>query len=121
MGGVRAAGEIGVSRLHLPHCLPLSGGGRRGRRHATGTDRGTGGGRARRTVPVDFPKCHYSFTNPPPFIGDPCGPTFSLRQPESATAFTYFLLLFDDDLLNHIANQMNLYARLHPFHRANYQ
>ena len=70
-----------------------------------GEDSGTGGGRARRTVPVDFPNCHYSFANPPPFIGDLRGPTFSLRHPESTTAFTYFSLLFDDDLLNHIANQ----------------
>ena len=48
-------------------------------------------------------------------------PTFSLRNPESATAYTYFSLLFNDDLLNHIANQTNLYARVHAFCLANYQ
>ena len=44
-----------------------------------------------------------------------------MRHPDSATAFTYFSLLFYDDLLNHIANQTNLYARLCPFHQANYK
>ena len=97
------------------------GGGRRGRKRAVGSDSGTVGGGPKCTIPVDFPNCQYSFSNPPPFIGDPHGPTFSLRHPESATAFTYFSLLFDDDLLNHIANQTNLYARLRPFRRANYQ
>ena len=66
-------------------------------------------------------KCSKFLTNPLPFIGDPQGPTFSLRKPESASAYTYFSLLFDDDLLTHIANQTNLYATLHPFHQANYQ
>ena len=70
---------------------------------------------------MNFPNCRYSFSNPPPFTGDPQGPTFSLRNPESATAYTYFSLFFDDQLLEHIANQTNLYARLHPFRRANYQ
>ena len=44
-----------------------------------------------------------------------------MRKPESATAYTYFSLLFDDALLNHICYQTNLYARLHPFRRATYQ
>ena len=73
-------------------------------------------GAGRHTIPVNFPNCHYSFTNPPPFIGDPKGPTFSLKKPESASAYTYFSLLFDD-LLTLMANQTNLYARLHPFIR----
>ena len=81
---------------------PTPGGG--GRKRAVGSDSRTVGGGPKCTIPVDFPNCQYSFSNPPPFIGDPHGPTFSLRHPESATAFTYFSLLFDDDLLNHIAN-----------------
>ena len=73
------------------------------------------------TVPVDISNCHYSFTNPSPFIGDPQRPTFSLTKHESTNAYTYFLLLFDDDQMSHIANKMNLYGRLHPFRRTNYQ
>ena len=112
----------GRSQSPASFTLPTPGGGGRARRRrATGADSGTGRGRTRRTVPVDFPNCHYSFANPPSVIGDPHGPTFSLRHPESATAFTYFSLLFDDDWLNHIANQTNLYGRLRPFHWANYQ
>ena len=42
-------------------------------------------------------------------------------KPERASAYTYFLLLFDDVRLTHIVNQTNLYARLHPFCRPNYQ
>ena len=121
-GGGRGRGR-GWDRSHSPASSTsptLGGGGRRGRKRAVGSDSGTVGGGAKCTIPVDFPNCQYSFANPPPFVGDPHGPTFSLRHPESATAFTYFSLFFDDDLLNHIANQMNLYARLHPFHRANY-
>ena len=76
----------------------------------------------RHIIPVDFPNCQYSSANPPPFIRrwSPGG-TFNLRKSENATAHTYFSLLFDDDLLNHIANQMNLYATLHPFCQVNYQ
>ena len=83
---------------------PIHGGGYppRGRSRDTGRDRGTGGGRARRTVPVDFPNCQYSLLTHLLFLGDPQGSTFSLRKPESATAYTYFSLLFDDALLNHI-------------------
>ena len=73
------------------------------------------------TVPVDFLNSHYCFTNPPPFIGDPQGPTFSLRKPESASVYTYFSLLFDDDQMIHIADQMNLYTRLDFVCQANYQ
>ena len=74
----------------------------------------------RHTVPVDFPNSYYYFTNPPPFIGDPQGPTFSSRKPESASVYTHFLLLFDDQM-THIANQMNLYTRLDLACQANYQ
>ena len=81
-----------------------------------------GRGRHRHSLsPLRFPNCRYSFSDPPPFTGDPQGPTFSLRNPGSATAYTYFSLFFDDPLLEHIANQTNLYARLHPLRRANYQ
>ena len=45
---------------------------------------------------------------PPPFPGSLQGPTFSLA------------LHFHNDLLQHIVNQANLYARLHPFGRVNY-
>ena len=42
-------------------------------------------------------------------------------MPDGTTAYTYFSLFFDDPLLEHIANQTNLYTRLHPFHQADYQ
>ena len=90
--------------------------------HGRGRKHDSGRGTRRCTVPADFPNCHSSLTNPhPPFIGDPQGTTFSLKKSESASAYTYFLLSFDDYLLTHIANQMNLYARLHPFHRTTYR
>ena len=41
----------------------------------------------------------------PSFIGDPQGPTFTLQKPKSATAYTYFSLLLDNDLLKYIADQ----------------
>ena len=112
MVGVRAVGGRGNShdRSPSPTTSAFPDGERsRGRQH------GRGRGTRRRTVPIDNPNYHYSFSNAPPFISDPQGPIFSLRKPESAGAYTYFLLLFDDDLLTHIGNQMNLYARLHPF------
>ena len=61
----------------------------------------------------------YSLSNLPPFTGDPIGPTVDMRDWDSAAA--YFALFFDDLLLQHIADQMNLYARLNPFSRSNYQ
>ena len=42
-----------------------------------------------------------------------------MRNRDSAAA--YFALFFDDPLLQHIADQTNLYARLNPFQRSNYQ
>ena len=62
---------------------------------------------------MTFPNCRYSISSPPPFTGEPEGPTFRLH--------THISLFFDDQLLQHIANQTNLYARLHPYRRANYQ
>ena len=69
--------------------------------------------------PVLFPDVPYSFSNPPPFSASPQGPTFSLGS--RGSAYTYFSMFFDDDLLQHIVDQTNLYARLHPFGRVNYQ
>ena len=89
----------------------------RSRRHG----RGRGRGRGRRSPsPPSFPNCTYSLSNPPPFTADPEGPAFSIWRPEECTAYTYFSLFFDDQLLQHIVEQTNLYARQHPFRRASY-
>ena len=74
------------------------------------SDRKHGRGHHRRShsgspPPVTFPNVPYSFSNPPPSIGYPQGPNFiSLRNP--GTAYTYFSLFFDDQLLEYIANEM---------------
>ena len=91
------------------------GGGRGG-----GRGRGRGRGRGCRDTPEPptFPNCAYSFSNRPPFTGNSPGPTLTLRDP---SAYNYFALFFDDQLVQHIVDQTNLYARLHPYRRANYQ
>ena len=100
----------------------------RGKGHGRGQGRGKGRGRGqghrihRQYVsPLTFPNCSYSFSNPPPFKGDPQGPKFSLQNPMDATAYSYFSLFFDGRLLQHKADQTNLYARLNPFTRVKYQ
>ena len=100
----------------------------RGRRKGTGRGRGTGrGSRGRREnerdespPPVTFPNVMYSFSNPPPFIGQHQGPNFSWRDPSSVNALTYFSLFLDDALLEHIAAETNRYAQQGPYNRINY-
>ena len=58
---------------------------------------------SRSPPPVTFPNVPYSFSNPPLFIGYPQGPNFSLRNP--GTAYTYFSLFFDDQLVEYISNK----------------
>ena len=95
-----------------------------GRGHGRGGGRGHGRGCHRRSHSdspplVTFPNVPYSFSNPPPFLGNPQGPNFSLRNP--GAAYTYFSLFFDDQLLQHIGNQTKVYAKLYPFQQVNYQ
>ena len=78
--------------------------------------RGCGKERHRRsqsgsTPPVTFPNIPYSFSNSPLFLGNPQGPNFSLCSPR--TAYTSFLLFLDDQLLQCIVNQTNVYDRMH--------
>ena len=75
--------------------------------------------RAGTPPPVLFPNIPYSFSNPPPFSGSLQGPTFSLGS--RGSAYTYFSMFFYDDLLQHIVDQTNLYAKLNAFGRVNYQ
>ena len=62
----------------------------------TGKGRGRGRGRGRDTGgdPVTFPNCRYSISSPPPFTGEPQGPTFRLRDPGNANAYIYLFLSF---------------------------
>ena len=71
------------------------------------------------SVALSFPNCRYSLSNLPPFPGDPIGPTVDVHNRDSAAA--YFALFFDNPLHQHIADQTNLYARVNPFQRSNYQ
>jgi len=89
--------------------------GHRGRSHR----RGRGSKRKCTLPPPTFPDSHFSFEAPPSIVVHHPGPTFGLRLP--ASAYRYFSLFFDDQLLEHIANQMNLYAKLHLFHWDNYE
>ena len=70
-----------------------------GRGHGRGGGRGYGRGchwRSHSNSPplVTFPNVPYSFSNPPPFLGNPQGPNFSLRNPGAAyTYFSFFLMI----------------------------
>ena len=65
------------------------------------------------STPVSYPNIPYSFSNPPPFSGSLQWPTFNMGS--HIGAYTYFSMVFDDDLLHHLVDQTDLYARLHPF------
>ena len=100
----------------------------RGRGHGRdgdGSSSDSSTGRVRRhgrpKPPVTFPNCIYSFSRSPHFIGVDPGPTFLMRDHDNATAYTYFSLFFDDQLLQHIVDQTNLHASQCPYHRVNYQ
>ena len=43
-----------------------------------------------RDDPITFPNCRYSFSNPPPFTGDPPGPKIYLRNPNAYIFFSLY-------------------------------
>ena len=73
------------------------------------------------TVPVDFPNSTTLLLIHLLLQVISRGPILVCGSLKAKVHTQYFSLLFDDDQITHIANQMNLYARLQPFRRANYQ
>ena len=75
--------------------------GHRGRSHR----RGRGSKRKCTLPPPTFPDSHFSFEAPPSIVVHHPGPTFGLRLP--ASAYRYFSLFFDDQLLEGITGEPN--------------
>ena len=69
-------------------------------------------------APVDFKGPRDSTLPPVSFSYIPY--THSIISFPCLQGFTFSLTFFDNDL-QHIVNQINLYVRLHPFSRVNYQ
>ena len=88
----------GRSRIPSPGSTTSLGGEcGRSRRGGKGKERGRG---RHSPLPLFFLNVHtYSLSNPPPFTADPEGPTFSIWRLQYRTAYTYFSLFFDDQLL----------------------